>query len=101
MDWQLFNGILSTVVALALIKVVLSPKINEGPIIKFGLISMIFSLGGAAAHMLTKSHDYEALARSFGSLVGGLCLVLTGAFLRTRRGKRRMRDILGIEHEPT
>lgn len=101
MDWQLFNGILSTVAALALTKVVLHPGIHEGPIIKTGLIAMIFSLGGTAAHMLTKSEDFEALVRAFGSLVGGLCLVLTGAFLRTRRGKRRMRDILGVEHGPT
>lgn len=101
MDWQLFNGILSTVAAVSLAKVVLDPHIHEGPIIKSGLFAMIFSLGGTAAHMLTKSEDFEALVRAFGSLVGGLCLVMTGVFLRTRRGKRRMRDILGIEHGPT
>lgn len=94
MDWQLINGVVSSACALVLTRVVLSPEIHEGIVIKTGMIAMIFSLFGTAVHMFTKSEDFEALVRAFITLVSGIGLVLFGGFLRSRRG-RRIRDLMG------
>lgn len=96
MDWQLFNGLVSSVCALALSRVVLSPEIHEGAIIKTGLITMIFALFGNAVHMLTRNDDFEALVRSYTAMAVGVLVVVFGGFLRVRGGKKRTADLMGV-----
>lgn len=86
MDWFTFNGLMSSIVGLILARIVLSPGIEEGLIIKSGLITMIFSLLSTAVHMFTKSEDVEALVRSGTALVTGIGLVIVGVFVKNRSG---------------
>lgn len=86
MDWNTFNGIVSIASAMVLTRVVLNPGIDEGLVVKTGLITMIFSLFGTAYHVLTKSEDAEALVRTGAALAAGIFFVVLGVFLKTKRG---------------
>lgn len=86
MDCNTINGVVSIASAVALTRVVLNPCIDEGLIVKSGLIAMIFSLFGTAYHMFTKSEDSEALVRTGAALAAGIFFVVFGVFVKTRRG---------------
>lgn len=87
MDWNTINGVVSIASAMALTRVVLNPCIDEGLIVKSGLIAMIFSLFGTAYHVLTKSEDSEALVRTGAALAAGIFFVVFGVFVKTRTGR--------------
>lgn len=84
MDWCTFNGIVSIASAMALAQVVMSPRIEEGLIVKSGLIAMIFSLMSTGYHMLSKSEDAEAIVRAGAALATGIFFVIVGLFVNTR-----------------
>lgn len=87
MDWQTFNGLVSIASAIALTRVVLNPCIDEGLIVKSGLITMIFSLLGTAYHVFSKSEDSEALVRTGAALAAGIFFVVFGVFIRSKTGR--------------
>lgn len=100
MDWHTFNGSASLLVSIILARIVLCPNIEEGMVVKVGLITMVFSMLGTAYHMFTKSEDVEALIRAGASLCAGIFLVIVGVFLKTRSGKPWSNEIFGERNGP-
>lgn len=81
---QLFNGLTSLTLAGVLTFLVLTPKVHEGPIIKCGLVTMIFSLLASAAHILGDTENWRAIATASLTLRLGLLTVVVGLLWRRK-----------------
>jgi hypothetical protein len=79
---QILNGVVSLICAGVLTWLVLSPTIHEGPIIKTGLVMMIFALLATAAHTLGHTENWLALATAGLTLKLGLLSVIVGIVWR-------------------
>ena len=56
---QLANGLVSMLAAALLAGLVINPRINEGLIVKLGLIAMTWGLIGTSYLTLSASHNWE------------------------------------------
>lgn len=81
---HILNGLVSLTCAAVLSWLVLSPGIHEGPVIKVGLIVMIFSLLATAAHILGNTQNWLALSSAGLTLRLGLLTVIAGICWRKR-----------------
>lgn len=81
---QVLNGVVSLICAGVLAWLVLSPDVHEGPIIKTGLVTMIFSLLATAAHSLGDSENWAAMATASFTLKLGLLAVICGIVWRKK-----------------
>lgn len=81
---QIINGVVSLICAGVLTWLVLAPDIHEGPVIKSGLIVMIFSLLATAAHVLGDTQNWLALSTAGLTLRIGLLTVICGIVWRKK-----------------
>lgn len=82
---HLANGLVSLIAAALLTGLVLNPKINEGVIVKVGLMAMIWGLIGTAYLTLSDSGEWGALWNAGLLLRVGLCIVCVGMWWRARK----------------
>lgn len=81
------TGWLSLFAGAALSWVVLSATVREGIVIKTGLICMVAGLFSIAALTLTGMDSMRGLLNAGLALRLGLCIVIAGYWLKTRRAK--------------
>ena len=81
------TGWLSLLAACALSWVVLTSTVREGIVIKAGLILMVAGLFSTAALTLTGAYSLRGLLNAGLALRLGLCIVIAGYWLKTRRAK--------------
>ena len=82
---QIANGLVSLIAAALLAGLILNPRINEGLIVKLGLIAMTWGLIGTAYLTLSASHNWEAVWNAGLLLRVGLCVVCIGMWWRARK----------------
>lgn len=82
---HLANGLVSLIAAALLAGLVLNPKINEGVIVKVGLMTMIWGLIGTAYLTLSESEKWDAPWNAGLLLRVGLCIVCVGMWWRARK----------------
>lgn len=95
-EWHFASGVVSLFAALVLCLIVLDHRINEGVIIKFGLVGMIFSLLTTFALTINESASGEAYWRASFVLRASVLLVCVGLIARARAYARRLRDAIDI-----
>jgi hypothetical protein len=98
-EWHTASGVVSLACAAFLSWIVLHPRINEGVLVKAGLITMITSLLVTGALTLGESYAWSAYWRAGFLLRLGLLLVCVGVFVRVSgccggMPRRRMSDWL-------
>lgn len=98
-EWHTASGIVSLIGAAFLSWIVLHPRINEGVIIKSGLVMMILSLLVTAALTLGNSSEWTAYWRAGFYLRLGLVVTCIGVVMRvaglcSNKPRRRMSDWL-------
>lgn len=82
---QLANGLVSLLAAAMLAGLILNPRINEGIVVKIGLLGMTWGLIGAAYLALSASQNWEAVWNAGLVLRIGLCVVCVGMWWRSRK----------------
>lgn len=82
---QLANGLVSLLAAAMLAGLILNPRINEGLIVKIGLLGMMWGLIGTAYLTLSASDNWEAVWNAGLVLRIGLCVVCVGMWWRARK----------------
>ena len=82
---QLANGLVSLLAAAMLAGLILNPRINEGLIVKIGLLGMMWGLIGTAYLTLSASDNWEAGWNAGLVLRIGLCVVCVGMWWRARK----------------
>ena len=82
---QIANGLVSLIAAALLAGLILNPRINEGLIVKLGLIAMTWGLIGTAYLTLSASHNWGAVWNAGLLLRIGLCVVCVGMWWRARK----------------
>ncbi len=82
---QLANGLVSLLAAAMLAGLILNPRINEGLIVKIGLLGMMWGLIGTAYLTLSASHNWDAAWNAGLVLRIGLCIVCLGMWWRARK----------------
>lgn len=82
---QLANGLVSLLAAAMLAGLILNPRINEGLIVKIGLLGMMWGLIGTAYLTLSASHNWDAVWNAGLVLRIGLCIVCLGMWWRARK----------------
>ena len=82
---QLANGLVSLLAAAMLAGLILNPRINEGLIVKVGLLGMMWGLIGTAYLTLSASDNWEAVWNAGLVLRIGLCVVCVGMWWRARK----------------
>lgn len=76
------NGLVSIVTGLALTALILSRRVQEGPVIKLGLIVVTLSMYASAAASLLADSPTRGLVSSAFALRLGLLIVCAGAMAR-------------------
>ncbi|MDP3625007.1 MAG: hypothetical protein Q8S12_00305 [Hydrogenophaga sp.] len=94
--WHFASGIVSLFAALALCLIVLNQRINEGVIIKVGLIGMIISLLVTFALTVAESRDWEAYWRASFVTRCSVLVVCIGLIVRARSYVNRLREAIDI-----
>lgn len=82
---QLANGLVSLLAAAMLAGLILNPRINEGVVVKIGLLGMTWGLIGTAYITLSASQNWEAVWNAGLVLRIGLCVVCVGMWWRARK----------------
>lgn len=82
---QLANGLVSLLAAAILAGLILNPRINEGLVVKIGLLGMTWGLIGTAYLTLSASLNWEAAWNAGLVLRIGLCVVCVGMWWRSRK----------------
>ena len=82
---QLANGLVSLLAAAMLAGLILNPRINEGVVVKIGLLGMTWGLIGTAYLTLSASQNWEAMWNAGLVLRIGLCIVCVGMWWRARK----------------
>ena len=82
---QLANGLVSLLAAAMLAGLILNPRINEGVVVKIGLLGMTWGLIGTAYLTLSESQNWEAVWNAGLVLRIGLCVVCVGMWWRARK----------------
>jgi len=94
---EILNAAACGLIALAMIVAVLHPRVQDGIVVKVGLISMTLGFGSIAVRMFDGIGENEAayLARSILMIAAGAFVVLAGYILRNlRHPARRLSDWL-------
>jgi hypothetical protein len=89
--WTQVNTVVCCLLALATSWACLSQRVNDGVVIKLGLILMALGFSGHAwiTHDGIDSYDAVALTRAQLLINAGMALVLIGWLLRGRPGRKR------------
>ena len=95
-SWHFASGIVSLFSALSLCLIVLNKSINEGVIIKLGLIGMILSLLVTFALTMGESRDWEAYWRASFVLRCSVLVVCIGLIVRARKFASRFEQQIDI-----
>ena len=82
---QLANGLVSLLAAAMLAGLILNPRINEGVVVKIGLLGMTWGLIGTAYLTLSESNNWDAVWNAGLVLRIGLCIVCVGMWWRARK----------------
>ncbi len=82
---QLANGLVSLLAAAMLAGLILNPRINEGIVVKIGLLGMTWGLIGTAYLTLSASQNWEAVWNAGLVLRTGLCVVCVGMWWRAHK----------------
>ena len=82
---QVANGLVSLLAAAMLAGLILNPRINEGVVVKIGLLGMTWGLIGTACLTLSASDNWEAVLNAGLVLRIGLCIVCAGMWWRSRK----------------
>lgn len=82
---QLANGLVSLLAAAMLAGLILNPRINEGLVVKIGLLGMTWGLIGTACLTLSASQNWEAVWNAGLVLRIGLCVVCVGMWWRAHK----------------
>lgn len=82
---QLANGLVSLLAAAMLAGLILNPRINEGIVVKIGLLGMTWGLIGTAYLTLSASQNWEAVWNAGLVLRIGLCIVCAGMWWMARK----------------
>lgn len=82
--FQYVNGSVALLCAGVLAWLVLHPDIHEGPVIKAGLLAMIFALLATSYHVLGETQNWRALATAGLTLRLGLLTVICGVIWRKK-----------------
>lgn len=82
---QLANGLVSLMAAAMLAGLILNPRINEGLIVKIGLLGMTWGLIGTAYLTLSASENWEAVWNAGLVLRIGLVVTCVGMWWRARK----------------
>jgi len=105
-----FNLVCYALTCIGLAVLVMSPRIKDGVIIKFGLIAMtlgfFFRCAGIFDGLIygLDRMDVVYLSRSNAVINGGLIVVVIGYLVRTKAGakkQRRRTDWMDIEDAPS
>lgn len=95
--WQVANAFACIVAGITLASIVLHPRINEGLVVKAGLVTMIMSLAATAMLTLSNSVSWEGYWRAAFLLRVGLAITCVGIVLRAhevhQRAIRRSPDL--------
>ena len=81
---QIGNGVLSIIGAACLAGLILNPRINEGLVVKLGLMAMVWGLIGNAYLTLTGSGNWAAIWNAGFVLRAGVVVVCAGMWWRAR-----------------
>lgn len=103
MDHELMivNGIASLCAAALLSLIVLHPRIHEGPVIKLGLICMIFGcLGSFAAAVLAPIDQWPAHWNAGIAVRCGIGITACGVLLRLGIGEHCIARLTGHHKRP-
>lgn len=89
----LINAAVCGLIATALVALILSPRVNDGIVIKSGLICMALGFGAVAVRMADglRAEDALHLARAILLINLGLLLAAGGYALRRKRARRPLR----------
>lgn len=79
------NGMVSLMAAALITGLVLNPKINEGLIVKLGLMAMVWGLIGTAYLTLSESQNWQVAWNAGLILRSGICMVCVGIWWRARK----------------
>ena len=82
---QLANGLVSLLAAAMLAGLILNPRINEGLVVKIGLLGMTWGLIGTAYLTLSASQNWEAVWNAGLVLRIGLCGTCIGMWWRAHK----------------
>ena len=82
---QIANGLVSVLAAAMLTGLILNPRINEGLVVKIGLLGMTWGLIGTAYLTLSASDNWEAAWNAGLVLRIGLCVVCIGMWWRAHK----------------
>lgn len=85
---QIGNGVLSIIGAACLTGLILNPRINEGLIVKIGLMAMVWGLIGNAYLTLSDSPNWAAVWNAGFVLRVGIVVVCAGMWWRARHADR-------------
>jgi hypothetical protein len=100
--WHISNGLISAIGALVMAVIIMHPRIDEGLIVKIGLIVMTFSLFATAYLSMTESENWVAYWRAAFWLRAGLLITAAGILIRSMGWfgvpKRRLTD--WVKHHP-
>jgi hypothetical protein len=77
-------GVTSALAAIVCAYVILSPRIEEGLIVKAGLMLMFFGLAVTAYFAYHEIESWRGLRNADLLLRGGLCFVIGGHYLKRR-----------------
>lgn len=82
---QIANGLVSLLAAAMIAGLILNPRINEGLIVKIGLLGMTWGLIGTAYLTLSASENWEAVWNAGLVLRIGLVVTCVGMWWRARK----------------
>lgn len=100
-DLMIVNGLASLGAAALLSLIVLHPRIHEGPVIKLGLIAMIFGCFGSFAAAAFAHVDAWHAHWHAGILIrAGLCITAVGVILRLGVGAHCIDRLAGSPKRP-
>ena len=85
---QIANGALSMLGAACIAGLILNPRINEGLIVKIGLMAMVWGLIGNAYLTLSDSPNWAAVWNAGFVLRLGIVVVCVGMWWRARHADR-------------
>ncbi len=103
--FSLLNALACGLISLALIGAVLSPHVDDGIIIKVGLVSIALGFGASALRLLDGSSagDGQVLGRCLLMINAGIAVVILGFLVRKVRDGhafRRPLDFPKLDDQP-
>ncbi len=90
---EILNGAMCGAIALALVWAILHPRVDDGIVIKAGLILMATGFGALALRIVgnLSPDSISAFERALLLVNGGVAVVIVGYLVRKRREGRKLR----------